>query len=585
MNINPQLSRLRGELDHIDDQLLHLIEQRLSLCSAIRKSKQGDRSLFLQPERQKALLKRLEEQASVAPRAAIRHIWRELVAHSLQQQARLLFMIVETEAGDRILRLLREKYGSAAPVDWCNSVETALARAANEELVAVVPTGLNLPLSGEMTAFDCLRDENDEPHALLIGRVANYQITTDELQAHCCAWTPASWRQRSALQQPKYENRAGLKAVEQRLAQRAPVVELNDVDSLSGRLADVAGGRAVLLHGGDCAETFDSLSQENIGALVDLLSQMAVRLERASSRSVIRLARAAGQLAKPRTELMEVVEGRRMPSYRGDAVNSSLPDALLRQPDPERLLHAHKHSAVAARWLCEQVPDGTEPVYTSHEALLLNYEEALTRADELSARWWAGSGHFLWVGNRTRAVSGAHVEYLRGIANPVGVKCGSSIQADELLRLLDIMNPQRQLGKIVIIPRMGHRRIRKILPELMRAISREGWLVPWCLDPMHGNTSLIGGRKTRFVRDIEAEIIDFFEIAAAEGTWPGGIHLELTPDDVTECIGGLVGVEQRDLSLRYTSACDPRLNRDQALEIADVVAAQYERLRSFKVSE
>jgi 3-deoxy-7-phosphoheptulonate synthase len=577
MNANSQLARLRGELDRIDNKLLKLIEARIQLCGEIRSAKQDDAGLLLRPRRQRTLIERLQERSAIAPPDAIRHIWRELMGHCLQQQAQTTFLIVSEPGDETLVRLVRDHFGSAAPLEWTSDLSSALSRALNEQAVVVIPRSIP-PLPRSLEAFELLQDEDSEPIAWAVGRVCEEEASAPAVSKRIPPWTPASWRERPACQLPVYDTPAELKEVEQRLAQRAPVVELNDVDALARRLADVANGRAILLQGGDCAETFAGCSRANMGALGDLLGDLAAAIEAGSRSKVARVARAAGQFAKPRTQLTEQIDGQDLPAYRGDAVNRIEANCEARRPDPERLLEAHAWSELGARWLCEHVPDGMEPIYTSHEALLLNYEEALTHYDELSGRWWSGSAHLLWIGDRTRQIDGAHIEYARGIANPVAVKCGAAIDEDGLLRLLDILDPERQPGRVTLISRLGSKLVRERLPWLMRWVAREGLRPVWCVDPMHGNTRVVDGLKTRLVDEIESETVSFFEIAEAERVWPGGVHLELTPDDVTECIGA--GVRREHLSRRYTTACDPRLSGAQALALAQLIADQYRKIRA-----
>lgn len=575
MNMTMQLTRLRGELDDIDNQLLDLIEQRLILCATIGDNKRSETELFLRPRRQHAVIARLQARAKITPPDAVRHIWRELMAHSLGVQAPLTLALVDEGRRDRIHRLVREQFGSAAPIEWKKDVPSVLAKASRDHAVAILPYVAELHLPADLRAFELLRDDEGRPAAWAVGRIGDEAADRAPVSIQRDLWRPDSWREKPALQLPNYDDLSKLKQVEKRLARRAPIVELNDVDLLSRRIASVADGRGILLQTGDCAETFEGASRKNVAAYADLLAQMAARIEVCAACEVVRVGRIAGQYAKPRTQPMESSNGVELHAYRGDAVNDLAPEPLARRPDPERLLLAHEYSERSARWLCGHVPDGDEPIYTSHEALLLNYEEALAQYDELSARWWSGSAHMLWIGERTRQIDGAHLEFVRGIANPIAIKYGPSAAPDKLCRLLEILNPERVPGRVTLIPRLGHDHIETRLPLLIRATVREGWTVPWCLDPMHGNTHVAGGKKTRDLDHIQAEIGSFFAIARAEGAWPGGIHLELTPDDVTECIGGKSGIREKDLEKAYKTACDPRLNRGQALEIADFVAEQY----------
>ncbi|HUE79645.1 MAG TPA: 3-deoxy-7-phosphoheptulonate synthase [Sphingomicrobium sp.] len=579
MNMTNALTRLRWDLDDIDNQLLDLIEKRLLLCATIGDSKRTEARLFLRPQRQQALVRRLQARAKFTSPEAVRHVWRELMAHSLQVQAPLTLLLVDDGRRDRLQRLAREQFGSAPGIEWARDARSALSRASGEHVVAIIPHQNDLQLASGLHAFELLRDEDGRPTAWAVGRVNEEATDKEAARSRGNPWRPNSWRKRPALQLPEYDDDQKLKDVEKRLAGRAPIVELNDVDILSCRLAEVANGRAILLQAGDCAESFEHVSRTNTVAVAELLAEMAARIEAGAACGVVRVGRIAGQFAKPRTKLMESIAGVEIHAYRGDAINDAVAAPLARQPDPDRLLRAQEHSERTARWLASHVPDGQQPIFSSHEALLLNYEEALTQYDELSGRWWSGSGHMLWIGERTRQIDGAHIEYVRGIANPIAIKYGPSADPDKLCRLLEALNPERPRGRVTLIPRLGYKHVEARLPLLMRAAAREGWIVPWCLDPMHGNTQVTGGRKTRDLDHIRAEIGAFFAIALAEGAWPGGIHLEVTPDDVTECIGGKSGITETDLSRAYKSACDPRLNRSQALEIADFVSEQYAKFR------
>lgn len=382
------------------------------------------------------------------------------------------------------------------------------------------------------------------------------------------SWYPASWRSRPARQMPDYTDEAQLAAVESRLSSAAPVVSIDGAASLRQRMAGLAEGRGFLLQGGDCAESFDDPVAEQVSGIVDLFDAMAERLAIAANGPLIEVARIAGQFAKPRSAPVESHEGTTLPAYRGDIVNGIAFDAHARRPDPGRMIRAHMQSVGTAASLAA-ARGGEAPIFTSHEALLLPYEEPLTRRD-VAGRWWATSGHMLWLGDRTRQLDGAHVEYLRGVENVVGVKCGPALEPDDLIRLLDRLDPHSRPGKIVLIGRFGARKIAGLLPQLMRATA--GRPVIWAIDPMHGNTSLSGNRKVRRLPDILAEIDAFFAIARSEAVHPGGIHLEMSALDVTECIGGRGPASIEELDKNWLTACDPRLNRTQAIDLADHVA-------------
>ena len=439
------------------------------------------------------------------------------------------------------------------------------------------------------------------------------------------SWTPPSWRQRTARQLPAYPDAAALAAAEAQLAAWPPLIFPGEADALRERLARVARGEAFLLQGGDCAESFDELGGATVADTFRVILQMAVVLTYGAACPVVKLGRIAGQFAKPRSSDVETLDGLTLPSYRGDIVNGSEFTAAARTPDPQRLLRAYTHSATVLnllralaqggfadlrqvhRWTADfvrQSPQGERfealasriddclafmaacgfdagrtpqlhavEFWTSHEALHLHYEESLARVDEASGRSYGGSAHLLWIGERTREVDGAHVEFLRGLANPIGVKLGPKVTADELLPLLDRLDPAHEPGRLVLITRMGAGQLPARLPALLRAVKAAGRQPVWCCDPMHGNTVTSGnGYKTRDFGNIATEVRDFFAVHAAEGSHAGGLHFEMTGQDVTECRGGAQGLTDESLAQRYRSACDPRLNGSQSLELAFMVA-------------
>ncbi len=438
-------------------------------------------------------------------------------------------------------------------------------------------------------------------------------------------WSPSGWRLRTARQLPAYPDAAALAAAERQLAAWPALVVSAESDALRERLAAVARGEAFLLQGGDCAESFDELSTSSVADTFRVILQMAVVLTYGAACPVVKLGRIAGQFAKPRSSDTETAGGVTLPSYRGDIVNGSEFTAAARTPDPQRLLRAYSHSATVLnllralaqggfadlhqvhRWTADfvrQSPQGERfealaeritdclafmeacgfdaasapqlhavSFWTSHEALHLHYEESLARRDDASGRWYGGSAHLLWIGERTREIDGAHVEFLRGLANPIGVKLGPTITPDTLLPLLDRLDPQREPGRLVLITRMGAGRLPERLPALVRALQAAGRAPVWCCDPMHGNTvTSANGYKTRDFANVAAEVRDFFAVHAAEGSHAGGLHFEMTGQDVTECRGGAQGLTDASLAERYRSACDPRLNGSQSLELAFMVA-------------
>jgi len=434
-----------------------------------------------------------------------------------------------------------------------------------------------------------------------------------------------AWRDRPAAQQPDWPDPAAVAAITREIARIPPLVFAGECDNLTQRLAAVARGEAFVLQGGDCAETFDGSTADAIRGKLRTLLQMAVVLTYAASVPVVKIGRLAGQFAKPRSSSTETRDGIELPAYRGDAINGLEFTAEARTPDPWRMLRACHYSAatlnlcraftqggyadlrqvhtwntdfVAAspagrryealageidRALTFMHASGTDPAefrtvefYSSHEALLLDYERAMTRIDSRTGLPYDTSAHFPWIGERTRALDGAHVEFFRHVRNPVGVKLGPSTTPQDALALVEALNPDNEPGRLVFITRMGAARIRSALPSVVEKVTASGAQVAWVCDPMHGNTiEAPGGRKTRHVEDVLAEVTGFFEVHRALGTHPGGIHIEFTGDDVTECVGGSHGLTEDDLTGRYETACDPRLNRSQSLDLAFRVAELY----------
>ncbi len=438
-------------------------------------------------------------------------------------------------------------------------------------------------------------------------------------------WSPSSWKLYSAAQQPEWPSLDALESATTRLSSMPALVMPADVHRLQDELARVSTGNAFLLQAGDCSESFDEFSAKAIRDKLKVILQMAVALTYAAGLPVIKVGRIAGQFAKPRSSPTERVNGTDLPAFRGHMVNCELPDLLSRTPDPERLISAYNQSSAtltllnafssggfadlshvhswnlefvasskqgkrynkianeidqALRFIsaCGIEMDSVESLhrvnfYTSHEALILHYEESLTRSDPFSGSWYDSSAHMLWVGERTRQLNGAHVEYLSGITNPIGMKIGHTVTPDELVALCDKLDPQRTPGRLTLITRIGHARIEDVLPPLLETIKKEGLPVVWACDPMHANTiTAESGRKTRRFDDILQEIKGFFAAHREVGTWPGGMHIELTGDDVTECLGGLDDLAEDQLHLRYTTTCDPRLNARQSIELAFQVA-------------
>jgi 3-deoxy-7-phosphoheptulonate synthase len=447
-------------------------------------------------------------------------------------------------------------------------------------------------------------------------------------------WSPDSWRSKPIVQVPGYPDESALKAVEEQLGTFPPLVFAGEARKLKRALAKVSAGEAFLLQGGDCAESFAEHRADNIRDFFRVVLQMAVVLTFAAASPVVKVGRVAGQFAKPRSSDTETVNDITLPSYRGDIINDSAFTPESRIPDPQRLLRSYRQSAAtlnlirafatggyanlenAHQWMLGFIKDspqsgryqelaerisetldfmracGIDPevhpelrttdFYTSHEALLLGYEQAMTRVDSTSGDWYATSGHMLWIGDRTRQKENAHVEYCRGVKNPLGLKCGPSLKPDNLLELIDLLNPENEAGRLTLIVRAGSDKVAEVLPALIRAVQREGKNVVWSCDPMHGNTITANGYKTRPFDRILKEVIDFFAVHRAEGTYAGGIHIEMTGQNVTECTGGARAISDTDLSDRYHTFCDPRLNAEQAIELSFLLAEQLKKERAGK---
>ena len=447
-------------------------------------------------------------------------------------------------------------------------------------------------------------------------------------------WNPNTWRNYPVVQMPKYINQKSLSSVEAKLSLKPPLVFAGEVQALKKSLHLVEKGEAFILQGGDCAESFTQFSANGIRDTFKVLLQMAVLLTFGSSMPIIKIGRIAGQFAKPRSSDIEVLNGVELPSYRGDMINDMEFNKASREPDPHRLIEGYEQSAATLNlirafaqggmadlakvheWTLGFLADTPETTkyqevadriseslnfmkacgltsdtasqlretefYTSHEALLLNYEEALTREDTITSEkgWYSTSAHLLWVGDRTRQHDHGHIEFLSGIQNPVGIKCGPSLEPDDLIRLIEKINPENDTGKVVLICRMGSEKVFDHLPKLIKKIQSEGKKVIWCCDPMHGNTiKASNGYKTRKVSQILSEVDNFFNVHKTEGSYPGGVHFEMTGSNVTECLGGANEVKESDLGSRYHTHCDPRLNGSQSLELAFLISDLLKKIR------
>ncbi len=438
-------------------------------------------------------------------------------------------------------------------------------------------------------------------------------------------WHPETWRTKPVEQAPEYPDPTALKAAETELRRYPPLVFAGEARKLTGRLAQVEAGRAFLLQGGDCAESFAEFHPNNIRDTFRVLLQMAVVLTFGAACPVVKVGRMAGQFAKPRSAPTETVNGATLPAYRGDMVNGMEFTPESRFPEPRRMIQAYNQSAATLNLLrafaqggyadlhkvhqwtlgfvadsaqgarysdlatridetlafmaaCGMTSETTPQIretefYTAHEALLLNFEEAMTRVDSTSGDWYDTSAHMLWIGDRTRQIGGAHVEFLRGVRNPIAFKAGPTLKPDEMLRLMEVLDPANEPGRLTVIARMGADQVEHRLPMLVRAAKREGRRAVWVCDPMHANTVVsANGYKTRHVDRIMAEVRGFFAACRAEDTHAGGVHVEMTGQDVTECVGGAQAITEANLSDRYHTHCDPRLNAQQALELAFVLA-------------
>ncbi len=441
------------------------------------------------------------------------------------------------------------------------------------------------------------------------------------------SWKTDSWRNFPIKQQPQYPDLNKLQKVEKELTKRTPLVQPSEIRDLKEALAGVAKGKGFLLQGGDCAESFAEFSDKNLKSYFRVMLQMTVALMYGAGKPVVKVGRIAGQFSKPRSDNFETIDGIELPSYRGDMINGIEFEADARTPDPERLLKAYDQSTATLNYLRSLAKGGYSSLknvnkwnqefasesaqgklfkdlvdrineslgfmeafglniekmgeineaefFTSHEALLLNYEESLTKLDEDSGKYYDCSSHMLWIGDRTRALDEAHIEYMRGIANPIGMKVGPSMQADDLIKIIDVLNPENEAGRLTLISRMGADKVAEFLPPLVRKVKAEGRNVIWSCDPMHGNTiKSPNGYKTRPFNKILSEVRSVFEIHKAESSYAGGIHIEMTGQDVTECVGGAQAISEVNLKDRYHTHCDPRLNATQSVELAFLIAKE-----------
>ena len=449
-------------------------------------------------------------------------------------------------------------------------------------------------------------------------------------------WKPDSWRAKTAKHLPVYENEGKLNEVLKEISKFPPLVFAGETRTLKHMLGEVSEGKAFLFQGGDCAESFEEFHPDNIRDLFKVILQVSLILTVSSHLPIVKIGRVAGQFSKPRSSSTEVVNGKELPSYLGDNINGMKFDEQSRRPDPARLLKSYSQSASTLNLLRAFSQGGfadlskvhlwnmdfvnksadkkfkeiqnkvmeslnfmhacgitieqnrrlrTVNFYTSHEALHLPYEEAMTRVDSTTGEHHDTSAHFLWIGDRTRQIDGAHVEFCRGIKNPIGIKCGPSLDPKELIKLIEVLNPEDEAGRITLIARFGHDKVEKFLPKLIQAVKKSNKKVIWSCDPMHGNTiKSTTGFKTRPFKDIISEVKSFFDVHQGEGTYAGGLHIEMTGKNVTECIGGAQNITDKDLSSRYHTHCDPRLNANQAIELAFLISEEIKKNSKYSIN-
>jgi len=449
-------------------------------------------------------------------------------------------------------------------------------------------------------------------------------------------WKPNSWRAKTAKHLPVYENEGKLNEVLKEISKFPPLVFAGETRTLKHMLGEVSEGKAFLFQGGDCAESFEEFHPDNIRDLFKVILQVSLILTVSSHLPIVKIGRVAGQFSKPRSSSTEVVDGKELPSYLGDNINGMKFDEQSRRPDPARLLKSYSQSASTLNLLRAFSQGGfadlskvhlwnmdfvnksadkkfkeiqnkvmealnfmnacgitieqnrrlrTVNFYTSHEALHLPYEEAMTRVDSTTGEHHDTSAHFLWIGDRTRQIDGAHVEFCRGIKNPIGIKCGPSLDPKELIKLIEVLNPEDEAGRITLIARFGHDKVEKFLPKLIQTVKKSNKKVIWSCDPMHGNTiKSTTGFKTRPFKDIISEVKSFFDVHQGEGTYAGGLHIEMTGKNVTECIGGAQNITDKDLSSRYHTHCDPRLNANQAIELAFLISEEIKKNSKYSIN-
>lgn len=551
------LEVLRKDIDWIDDQILDLLEQRYAVVKRVAwaKTEEAEPALAIRPSREAEILQRLSARAIHVPEADVARIWRSIMSLSAHHQRSFQVLVSGPEnAKLALMQLASARYGEVVDVTWAEQRDEAVAAAERGEAILVIPAdewkdaaNWGLDLVGQH-ATGCV----EHPWALELGRLGRNEKPA-------ARWTPTSWKGKVHQQLPAYPDTRRAADAEQLLADAAGIVPLAEIAELQGRVAEAQRGKAIVIQAGDCAERMDAGHAE-VAAMAALVDALGEQLESLTGLPALRLGRIGGQYAKPRSQAADGA----VPAYRGDAVNGREACPVDRIADPRRLVEAHAQALRVRGWVPQQVR-------SSHEALLLPYEAALTRT--AYGRSWATSAHSLWLGERTRDPEGAHVEYLRGIANPIGIKCGPSMTPEELLSLLDKLDAQRTPGRIMLVSRIGCDLVEERLPILMAAVREAGHEVLWLCDPMHGNNRSANGTKVRLLPEIIAEVEGFVQVAKSEGVHPGGLHLEVTPSPVLECVER---IEEAAASRPYQSLCDPRLNAEQAKRVVAAYAAALE---------
>lgn len=551
------LEVLRKDIDWIDDQILDLLEQRYAVVKRVAwaKTEEAEQALAIRPRREADILQRLSARAIHVPEADVARIWRAIMSLSAHHQRSFQVLVSGPESSKlALMQLASARYGDVVTVTWAEQRDAAIAAAERGEAILVIPAdewkeaaNWGLDLVGQH-ATGCL----DHPWALELGRLGRNE-------KRAASWTPASWKGKVHQQLPAYPDNRRAADVEQMLADAAGIIPPAEIAELQGLIAEAQRGEAIVIQAGDCAERMDAGHAE-VTAMASLVDALGEQLESLTALPALRLGRVGGQYAKPRSQHADGP----VPAYRGDAVNGRDACPVDRIADPRRLLDAHAQASRVRGWLPKQVR-------SSHEALLLPYEAALTRTGH--GRTWAMSAHSLWLGERTRDPEGAHVEYLRGIANPIGIKCGPLMTPEELLTLLDKLDAQLTPGRIMLVARIGCGLVEERLPALMAAVRDAGRDVLWLCDPMHGNNRSANATKVRLLPEIIAEVESFVRVAKAEGVHPGGLHLEVTPSPVLECVER---IDDATADRPYESLCDPRLNAEQAARVVASYAAALE---------